>query len=142
MTETPRIVNFEWSPRHIKSEHERLPGNLWCVRDAFCTLLRWEQGSDEWNAFIQAPAPEDMEWLIEHIGLLPFYRASATDVEIPEPMRDHPGVTFHNLHRLRIAHCLYQLHVRHLVDLPTEYTRFDANPELFCVAVDPRQPPH
>lgn len=137
------MAGFEWTPRTIDSALRSLPGDLWCVRDSFCSLLRWASRSEEWQRFIEAPdGPADMERLIAHLGLV------AYDPEYPdhvEPLRqalDHPGVVSYKFHRMRMEHCMYQPHLRHMIPLPPQYLAADPNPELFQVIVDLRQVPH
>jgi hypothetical protein len=64
------MKGFTWSPRWIDPSHRILPGDHWCVRDDFCALLDWDPGSEEWDIFIEAPSPDDMDPLIEHLGLV------------------------------------------------------------------------
>jgi hypothetical protein len=141
MMNVPTMRGFAWSPRQIESEHRQLPGNLWCVGDAFCALMGWAPGSDEWNAFIEAPAPDDMGRLIDYLGLVWFDPDFGPHQAAPAAALDHPGITCYKLHRLRMSHCLYQRHVRHLRPLPAEYWLVDPDPELFQIVIDLRQPP-
>ncbi len=118
--------------------HRGLPGNLWCVRDAFCALMGWAEGSAEWAAFIEAPAPEDMDRIIEHVGLVWFDPDYPQHRPALEAALDHPGIACYNLPRVQISHCVYQPHLRHLRDLPDQYVALE--PELFRIIVDTRQP--
>jgi hypothetical protein len=101
--------------------------------------MGWTENSAEWNVFIEAPAPEDMDRLIEHLGLVWFDPDHPPHQAPLEAALDHPGITCYNFLRLRISHCTYQPHLRHLRDLPVQYAAL--GPELFRVIVDPRQPP-
>ena len=139
--DTPTMRHFKWSPREIAPAHRLLPGDLWCVRDAFCALMGWAQGSSEWNAFIEAPAPDDMDRLIVHLGLVWFDPDHEPHRAGLEAALDHPGVACYNLGRVRMSHCLFQPHVRYPRDLPIEYRLIDPHPELFCIVIDTRQPP-
>jgi hypothetical protein len=85
----PTMDGFKWSPSapYVPAE----PGeDGWCVRDAFCELLRWTPGSAEWSRFIEGPAGQDMPRLAGHLGLTVF--------EIPGDWNDlieratHPGI--------------------------------------------------
>jgi hypothetical protein len=101
--------------------------------------MAWDEGTDDWDAFIEAPAREDMDRLTEHLGLVwfdpdygPHQRALAASL-------DHPGISCYGLHRVRLSHCMYQPHVRYLRPLPVEYWAFD--PELFRIVIETRQTP-
>ena len=137
----PSMRDFHWSLRGIDPMHQALPGNLWCVRDAFCALMGWVEGSDEWNAFIEAPAPEDMDRLIEHLGLVWFDLGAAPVGARNEAAGDHPGISCYNLRRLALSHLVYEPNLRHLRGLPVQYRLIDPDPELFGVIADLRQPP-
>jgi hypothetical protein len=137
--EAPTMKGFTWSPRWIDPSHRILPGDHWCVRDAFCALLDWDPGSEEWDIFIEAPSPDDMDPLIEHLGLAWFDPEYEPHWQALQSRLDHPGISFYNFHTLKISHCMFQPHLRHLRGLANEYQR--CNPELFRLVVDIRQPP-
>ncbi|MCL4413402.1 MAG: hypothetical protein M1522_01430 [Actinobacteria bacterium] len=139
----PTMTGFVWSVRDVPLPRDNLRGDYWCVRDAFCKLLGWSLGSDEWNAFIEAPSPKDMDPLIEHLGLVAFDPDRGHEPRYADLLAslDHPGVAFYNLHRCRISHCIFQPHVRHLRPLPPIYQLIDPYPEFFRIVVDLRQPP-
>lgn len=63
---------FEWSPAapYVATE----PGeDGWCLRDAFCELLRWARGSAEWSRFtVEGTGGQDVSRLAEHLGLTVF----------------------------------------------------------------------
>jgi|GEM_PF-6820664 len=137
------MIGFTWSERCVSPASRQLPGDLWCVRDAFSALMHWEPGSQELSQFIEAPDGQaDLERLIDHLGLF------AYDPECPEhadPLRqaiDRPGIACHKLHRVRIEHCMFQPHVRHFLPLPPVYRHVAPQPELFQIIVDVRQDPH
>lgn len=135
---TPTMAGFTWSASDA-SALEQLPGNLWCVRDAFSALLGWPPGSPDWKAFIQAPAPGDMDRLIEHLGLEWFDPEYPPHAEQLALRLDHPGIYCWNLHAVPIAHVIYEPHLRCPNGLPAQYAGLQ--PELFRVIVDVRQPP-
>lgn len=139
----PTMVGFTWTRRTVTPAMRRLDGDLWCVRDALCALLRWPPGSEEWRRFIEAPdGPADMERLIEHLGLVAYDPAYPEHAALLCEALDHPGVASYKFHRERLEHCQYQAHLRHFVPLGPEYLRADRNPELFQIIVDLRQAPH
>jgi hypothetical protein len=139
----PTMLGFAWTPRTIHPAMRSLPGDLWCVRDAFSALMQWETGSENWLRFIEAPdGPADMERLIGHLGLVAYDPEYPDHVEPLSQALDRPGITCYKFHRMRMEHCMYQPHLRHLIPLPPEYLAADPNPELFQVIVDLRQPPH
>jgi hypothetical protein len=137
------MAGFVWTPRTIDPAMRSLPGDLWCVRDAFSALMQWPPGSEEWFRFIEAPdGPADMERLIDHLGLIwldPGYPEHAT---VLSEALDHPGIASYKFHRMQMEHCMYQPHLRHMIPLPPQYRAADPNPELFQIILDPRQPPH
>jgi len=135
----PTMRGFRWTPREIPPFLRALPGDLWCLRNAYCALFGWEEGSDEWNRFIEAPDRGDPDRLIEHLGLSWFDPDYPPHREVWKTRLDHPGISFYAIHSLQIAHCIYQPHVRHLQPLPDEYQRY--SPELFRIVIDIRQPP-
>jgi hypothetical protein len=135
----PTMVGFIWSEREIGPDTRRLPGDLFCVRDGFCALFGWRPGSDEWSRFIEAPHPDDMDRLIDHLGLAQFDHEYGPHWELLRTLLDHPGISFYNLHSIQSAHCMYQPHLRHHLSLPPQFAPFQ--PELFRVVVDARQPP-
>jgi hypothetical protein len=135
------MAGFRWSEREGDLAHRPAPGDLWCVRDAFCALMRWEPGSNEWDSFVEAPLPGDMDRLVEHLGLVWFDPEHESHKLGLQASLDHPGITVYAFHLVQMSHCLYQPHIRHLRDLPPQYRLIDLNPELFRIIVDTRQPP-
>ena len=137
------MLGFEWTPRTIDPRRRELPGDLWCVRDAFSALMRWDEGSDEWRRFIEAPdGPADMERLIAHLGLVAYDPEYPNHVESLRDAVDRPGIACYKFHRTRMEHCMYQPHLRHFLPLPPQYLLADPNPELFQIIADPRQLAH
>jgi len=139
VTTVPTMRGFVWSPREIRASHRALPGDLWCIRDGFSALMGWEPGSDEWSRFIEAPAPGDMERLTEHLALSWFDPEYRPHREALQHQLDHPGLSVYAFHTIRMSHCLYQPHVRHLRTLPPQYAGIPA--ELYRIIVDTRQSP-
>jgi hypothetical protein len=137
---SPSMKGFRWSHREIAGMPRGLPGNLWCVRDAFCALMGWVEGSADWNAFIEGPAPEDMDRLTAHLGLTWFDPDYGPHRAVREAALDHPGIACYKLEPIRLSHCAYEPHLRHLRGLPAAYAAFE--PEFMRVIVDMRQPPH
>src|SRR6266849_3820739 len=89
------MAGFKWTHRELPTNP--LPGDGWCVRDAFCELFRWPPGSDEWNAFIEIPYHEDMPRLIEHLGLESYDPEYRPHAEKLAARLDHPGIVAYNL---------------------------------------------
>ena len=148
----PTMEGFTWTSRDL--EPCGLEGNRWCVRDAYCALFGWPPGSDEWNRFIEGPAPADMESLAHHLGVATFDVRSAAGWNAIIPDVDHPGVAVFEIPELEISHMVYVGHVRVLLEqwpygmdshpygywpLTPEHLRH--NPILRLVLVDRRQPP-
>src|SRR5207248_1264843 len=105
-----------------------------------CQLLGWPPGSDEWSRFIEAPHPDDMLPLYQHLGLL------VCDVGIEQHVRelaallDHPGIASFILPSIKIGHAVYLGHLRTLgMHHVTGYRyllhplHLAAGPELFWV---------
>ncbi len=136
---SPTMEGFRWTPRRMDPTHTGLPGDLWCVRDAFCALMGWAEGSADWNAFIEAPAPGDMDRLTDHLGLTWFDPDYGPHRAVREAALDHPGIACYNLQGWPVSHMVYEPYLRHLRGLPAAYAVFE--PELFRVLVDMRQPP-
>jgi hypothetical protein len=137
------MLGFAWTPTTITAAMRALPGDLWCVRDALCALMKWQPGSDEWNCFIEAPnGPANMQRLIDHLGLVSFDPDFPGHASLLQRAPDHPGVASYKLHQVRMEHLQYQPHLRHFVPLPSEYLLADSEPELFQIIVDLRQDPH
>jgi hypothetical protein len=135
------MTGFKWSERHRLSPREEinLPGDGWCVRDAFCSLFGWPPGSPEWAAFIEDVQPQDMESLERHLGLGGFDPDNEPErwgLVLPS---GHPGISCWNLRALKIAHVIYEPDLRELRGLPPQYRGY--GPELFRLLVDLRQPP-
>lgn len=133
------MIGFEWSEREIPLSNG-LPGDFWCVRDAFSELMGWAPGSEEWLRFIEAPLPGDMDRLVDHLGLLWFDPEHEPHREPLAALLEHPGITVYAFHTMQLSHVLYQPHLRHLRPLPVQYSRIPA--ELFRVIVDSRQVPN
>lgn len=137
----PSMQGFSWSERMIDPAKRLLPGDLWCVRDAFCQLMGWPPGSNEWHSFIEDPIPGDVERLVDHLGLC------WVDPTFPDHRQtylanlDHPGVAIYALHAVKESHAQFQPHIRCLRPLPAAYSVLDPNPELFRIIIDVRQPP-
>jgi hypothetical protein len=137
------MLGFVRTPGMIHPAIRSLPGDLWCVRDAFSALMQWPPGSDEWRRFIEATdGPSDMQRLITHHGLVAYDPEYRNHVEPLRQALDHPGIACYKLNRVRVEHCMYQPHLRHLLPLPAEYLAADPHPELFQIIVDLRQAPH
>lgn len=137
------MVGFEWTPTTVTPAMRSLPGDLWCVRDSFCALMRWPPGSEEWSRFIEAPnGPADMERLLNHLGLDSYDPEYADHGDLMRESLDHPGIVCYKFHSQRMEHCQYQPHLRHFQPLPPQYVIADPSPELFQVIVDLRQDPH
>jgi hypothetical protein len=121
----------------------RLPArDLYCLRDAICELFGWPPGSDEWNAFIEAPDPADMLPLFEHLGLESYDPLHAPHRAELETLWDHPGIATFEFHSVRAGHAVFVGHLRSLLyqwPLHPEYAKY--GPEIVRVVVDRRQPP-
>jgi hypothetical protein len=144
MTQTnmPTMARFSWSARELPPATPGVLGDFWCVRDSYCALMGWAPGSDEWARFIEAPIPDDMDRLTDHLGLVWF---DPLDEEVREELLsslDHPGVACYNFFGMRMSHVQYQPNLRRLRPLPVEYTIVDPNWELFRFVIDIRQAPH
>jgi hypothetical protein len=135
------MKGFRWAPRD--SQHRwpdpPLGGDLWCVRDAFCSLFGWQIGGAEWASFVEAPEPQDMPRLEQHLGLVGF----DPDHE-PEKWRligasGHPGISCWNLRAERMAHVLYEPDLRQPRTIPPQY--WPLGPERFRILVDIQQSP-
>lgn len=133
------MADFAWSPATISPAMRRLPGDLYCVRDAICTLMGWQPFSEEWCRFVEAPSAADVDRLIVHLGL--DWCDPDREPEKFVQFLDHPGIAVYAFHRQRISHQMYQPHIRHLQPLPPRYFDADPDPELFRVIVDLRQLP-
>jgi hypothetical protein len=139
----PTMLGFVWAPKTITPAMRALPGDLWCVRDAFCALMGWQPGSGEWRCFIEAQnGPADMERLIDHLGLVSLDPEYPGHASLLQQALDHPGIASYKLHRVQLEHLQYQPHLRHFVPLPSQYLLADPDPELFQIIVDLRQGPH
>jgi hypothetical protein len=134
----PTMVGFTWSERYIDLAMREVPGDLWCVRDAFSELMGWAPGTDEWFRFIEAPLPGDMDRLTDYLGL--DWCDPDRQPEKYQAFLDHPGISVYTFHTMQMSHVLYQPHLRHLRRLPAQYTGIPA--ELFRIIVDSRQPAH
>jgi hypothetical protein len=136
----PTMVGFAWSERDIDPAIRQLPGDLWCMRDAFSELMGWTPGTDEWLRFIEAPGPGDLDRLVDHLGLLWYDPEHGPHREPLADLLGHPGISVYAFHTMRMSHVLYQPHLRHLRPLPVQYTGIPA--ELFRIIVDNRQAPN
>ena len=134
---SPTMVGFTWTLRENPPHLSGLPGDLWCVRDAFSELLGWPPGSKQWGSFIEAPLPGDMDRLCDHLGLA--WCDPERQPEIFAAFLDHPGIAVYAFHTERMSHVMYQPHLRHLRPLPPQYRPLPA--ELFRIIVDTRQKP-
>jgi hypothetical protein len=133
------MAGFLWSPSTVTPEMRGLPGDLWCVRDAFCMLFGWSPGSDDWNAFVEGPLADDLYRLIDYFGLHwydPEHEAHKAGLEAN---RDHPGISLYALHSVQITHCMFEPNIQHLRELPEQYRQF--RPELFRLVIDVGQDP-
>lgn len=136
---SPRSMSgFEWSERRRPLDRA-LPGDMWCVRDAFCELFRWSPGSDDWSSFIEGPEDSDCLRLCNYLGLRVFDPMWPEHVTELGQYLDYPGVTFYVLERLQAMHCLFQPHIGSLRSLPVQYRLVARRPELVRIVVDPRQ---
>jgi hypothetical protein len=135
--DTPTMAGFTWSETFISPVMRALPGDLWCVRDAFSELMGWPPGTDEWGRFIEAPAPGEMLRLIDHLGLA--WCDPDRQPEIFATFLDHPGISVYAFHTHQMSHVLYQPHLRHLRSLPPQFSGIPA--ELFQTIADLRQLP-
>lgn len=132
-------LGFRWFTTRTDVPIE-LPGDRWCMRNAFCELFRWPVGGAEWSSFIEGPEPEDLERLVMHLGL------EALDPLLPAHARqlaqslDHPGISSFDLHAVRVGHVIYQPHLRFPRPLPLQFRSLQ--PDLVSVIVYARQAPH
>jgi hypothetical protein len=135
----PRTMEgFVWTPR---PEPHPPPGeDWWCIRDAFCALMKWPRGSEDWNRFIEGPAPGDMERLTEWLGLEWYDPEHPAHRPILLERLDHPGIAVWALHGSRMAHVIYQPTLRRGAVLPPQFWPYQ--PELYRFLVDTRQPAH
>lgn len=131
------MAGFAWSETFIPPAMRALPGDLWCVRDAFSELMGWPPETDEWGRFIEAPIPDDMLRLIDHLGLA--WCDPDRQSEIFTTFLDHPGISVYAFHTHQMSHVLYQPHLRHLRELPPQFADIPA--ELFQIIADLRQLP-
>lgn len=133
------MAGFVWSTAGIPLP-DGMPGDGWCVRDAFCELFRWPRGGEEWAAFIEGPEADDVERLARHLGLEggfdPLY---APDAQRLGQIVDHPGISCWALHAIQTSHVVFEPHIRFLPPLPVGYRQFA--PEHFRVWVDVNQRP-
>lgn len=134
--ELATLEGFAWTPRLVPPLSGPA-GDLWCVRDAFSELMGWPPGSSEWRRFIEAPVPEDMDRLCDHLGLV--WCDPDNEPEIFDTYLDHPGIAVYALHTEGLSHVTYQPHLRHLRPLPPQYAATPA--ELFRIIADLRQGP-
>jgi adenylate kinase family enzyme len=137
--DAPRTMEgFVWMPR--PEPHPSSGEDWWCVRDAFCALMNWPTGSEEWNRFIEGPAPGDMERLTEWLGLEWYDPEHPAHRAILLERLDHPGIAVWALHGSRMAHVIYQPTLRRRALLPAHYVSHQ--PELYRFIVDAQQPSH
>lgn len=131
------MVGFSWTTHRPRSAVSDLPGDLWCVRDAFSELMGWPSGSDEWAHFIEAPLPADMDRLCDHLGLV--WCDPDRQQDIFGTFVDHPGIVVYAFHTEQMSHAMYQPHLKHLRPLPPRYDPLRR--ELFRIIADLRQKP-
>jgi hypothetical protein len=151
----PTLEGFKWSSTDIWVDEEGSDG--WCVRDAFCRLLGWERGSDEWSRFIRGPAGPDTPRLAEHLGL--------TVLLVPPDWAElnrlaaHPGLVVFDFLDFEKSHIEYVPNVETLLQWwptpdglpgghpprstgwPLVKWHMDRKPVLRAVIIDQRQPP-
>lgn len=150
------MAGFQWSPRDLPASP--VPGSDgWCVRNAYCDLLRWPAGSAEWSRFIESPHPDDLLPLARHLGVTVYDVGVAEHWNALIGKLDHPGIAVFDIPAAAIGHAVCVPHVHALLhhwpefgghprpDLPTfgwplgpEHLRH--NPKVFWVIVDERQP--
>jgi hypothetical protein len=150
------MAGFEWpeTPPYVPT----VPGeNGWCVRDALCQLFGWEDGSEEWRRFIEAPEGPDTPRLAEHLGL--------TVLLVPPDWTEldrraaHPGVALFDFPNYKMSHVVYVPDVQWLLrywptpdglpnGTPPRNTGWPLGPEhmarrpvLRAVLIDEEQPP-
>ena len=130
----------------------------WCVRDAFCQLLGWKPGSENWARFIKGPTGLDTLRLAIHLGLTPFEVVPEYWTELYRRC-SHPGVALFSFPTHGKSHIEYVSDVRWLLrywptpdGLPSRWppcnTGWPLGPEhmkrrpvLGAVIVDQWQPP-
>ena len=99
--------------------------------------MKWSPGSEEWNRFIEGPAPGDMERLTEWLGLEWYDPEHPAHRPILQERLDHPGIAVWALHGSRMAHVIYQPTLRRHAVLPPQFWSYE--PELYRFLVDTRQ---
>lgn len=149
------MTGFQWSPRGLPASP--VPGSDgWCVRDAYCELLRWPAGSEEWSRFIEYPHQDDLLPLARHLGVSVYDVGIAWHWNELVSKLEHPGVAMFDIPAVAIGHAVYVPSVHALLHhwnfgghprtgLPTfgwplGPGHLQYNPRLFWVIVDERQP--
>ena len=117
----PSMVGFSWTTPRPRSALSNLPGDLWCVRDAFSELMGWPPGTDEWGHFIEAPLPADMDRLCDHLGLVWYDPDRQKDIF--GTFVDHLGIAVYVFHTEHMSHAIYQPHLKRPRPLPLGTTR-------------------
>lgn len=101
----PTMAGFRWSPRELPASP--VPGsNGWCVRDAYCELLRWPAGSAEWSRFIEYPHQDDLLPLARHLGVKVYDVGIAQHWNELIGKLDHPGIASAVGRRVPVPDCL------------------------------------
>ena len=121
----PSLKGFDWTIKDAIYDHaslslQQIPGNGWCIRDAFCELLNWPEHSDEWNKFIEDPILNDVIRLGNRLGLHRLlwdtdehrWLSDHPNSLRRKPILDHPGVVIFLLESLETFHCIFHPDLR------------------------------
>ncbi len=141
------LEGFTWTSKdlddnNLNRSQLEVPGDGWCVRDAFCELMNWPENSDEWNRFVENPSFDDVIRLGNRLGLHRLFwdektlcwRNDNPDSHAIEPGLDHPGVVIFWLEPLETFHCSYSPDLRSYPHLPIRY--FEFRPEAVMALMD------
>jgi len=129
------MEGFRWSEPVVPS-----PGpatDNWSVRDSICPLLGWPQGSEDWAAFIEGPSSDDVENLIDHLGLV------RVDPALPHHFAwlmanlSQPGISCYRFEDVQLLHYQYEPNLAQYQGLPRQHAWHDAVLVRFLV-VDPK----